>query len=73
MTRLARRLGGIGRLAKGNCGNLYARKVSLWQEVRPTVANAMRRPQRTWARKDWAKRLRFVNGEKLQPERCGVF
>jgi hypothetical protein len=37
------------------------------------VAHAIRRPQRIWARRDWAKKLRFVNGNKLQPERCGVF
>src|SRR5258708_40153771 len=73
MTRLASRLGGTGRLAKVNVGNLYARKFALWQDVRPTVANAIRRPQRIWGRRDWAKRLRFVNGNKLQPERCGVF
>src|SRR6266550_3786697 len=33
----------------------------------------MRRPQSIWARRDWAKKLRFVNGNKLQPERCGGF
>src|SRR3981189_2098409 len=73
ITRLASRLGGTGRLAKVNVGNLYARKFELWQEVRPAVARAIRMPQRIWARRDWVKRLRFVNGNKLQPERCGVF
>src|SRR6202042_2516592 len=73
ITRLASRLGGTGRLAKVNCGNLYWRKLSLWQAVSPTVAKAMRRPQIIWARGNWEKRLRFVNGNLLQPERCDVF
>jgi hypothetical protein len=37
------------------------------------VAKAIMRPQRIWARRDWVKKLRFVNGNKLQPERCDVF
>src|ERR1700679_337982 len=73
ITRLASRLGGMGRLAKVNSGNLYASCAPLRQEVRPTVANAIRRPQTTCARKDWEKRLRFFNGKELQPECCDVF
>src|SRR5580704_13110332 len=69
ITRLASRLGGTGRLAKVNWGNLYARKMSLWQEVRPTVARATMRPQSIWVRTDFVTRLRFFNGNQLQPER----
>jgi hypothetical protein len=45
-----------------NSGNLYARKLSLWQEVRATVATAIKKPQTIWARRDLVRKLRFFNG-----------
>jgi len=32
-------------------------------------AKARRKPQRIWARRDLRERLRFFNGNQLQPER----
>lgn len=36
------------------------------------MATAIRTPQKIRARSDWEKRLRFFNGNELQPERSGL-
>src|ERR1700722_19239803 len=61
-TRLASLLGGTGRLAKVNSGNLYSKKSWLWQEVRASVATAIKKPQMIWAWRDLIRKLRFFNG-----------
>ncbi len=67
--QLAGRDGPVGEgVLRGTCNSRW-----LLQEVRPSVATAIRRPQRIWAQKDWLRGLRFFNGKDSKPERCGMF
>ena len=65
--------GRLWSVSKGIFRELVEVYVLLWQELRARLATAIRKPQKIWALRDWAKRLRFFNVDKLQPERSGGY